>query len=225
MKRPREIKILLYEQVARIGKAVSSPKRLELIEVLSQGEKSVDQLAREVEISIKLTSAHLKELKAARLVEARRDGKNIYYSLTDTHVADMWVMLRTLAEERLLQLQTAMRELVSRPDELAPFNGTELLEQAQRGDIVVLDVRPETEFTTAHIPFARSIPLPELKQRLSELPADKTIVAYCRGPFCMMAKEAVDFLSKEGLKALHLEDGVAEWRASGLPLASEQIKQ
>lgn len=224
MKRPREIKILLYEQVARIGKAVSSPKRLELIEVLSQGEKSVDQLAREVEISIKLASAHLKELKSARLVEARRDGKNIYYSLIDTHVADMWVMLRSLAEERLLELQTAMRELVSRPAELAPFSGSELLEQAQRGDVVVLDVRPETEFATAHLPFARSIPMTELKQRLSELPADKTIVAYCRGPFCMMAKEAVDLLSNEGLKALHLEDGVAEWRANGLPLASALVK-
>ena len=225
MNRPREVKILLYEQVARIGKAVSSPKRLELIEVLSQGEKSVDQLAREVEVSVKLTSAHLKELKSARLVEARRDGKNIYYSLIDTHVADMWVMLRTLAEERLFELQTAMRDLVSRPEELAPFNGSELLEQAQRGDVVVLDVRPESEFATAHLPFARSIPMTELKQRLSELPADKTIVAYCRGPFCMMAKEAVDLLSKQGLKALHLEHGVAEWRANGLPLVSETIKQ
>ena len=214
----REIKNLLYEQVARIGKAASSPKRLELIEILCQGEKSVDQLATDAEISIKLASAHLKELKSARLVEARRDGKNMYYRLVDSHVADMWVMLRTLAEERLLELQSAMRELVSRPESLSPLSGDELLAQAQRGEVVVLDVRPETEFATAHLPYARSIPLAELKQRLSELPTDKPIVAYCRGPFCLMAKEAVDLLSQEGWQALRLEAGIAEWRLQGLPL-------
>jgi rhodanese-related sulfurtransferase len=214
----RAIKNLLYEQVARIGKAASSPKRLELIEVLCQGEKSVDQLATEVAISIKLASAHLKELKSARLVETRREGKNIYYRLIDAHVADMWVMLRTLAEERLLELQSAMREMVSRPDELSPLSGVELLAQAQRGEVVVLDVRPEPEYATAHLPFARSIPLSELKQRLNELPTDKPIVAYCRGPFCLMAKEAVDLLAQQGLRALRLEDGIAEWRSQGLPL-------
>lgn len=218
----REIKNLLYEQVARIGKAVSSPKRLEFIEILCQGEKSVDQLATDAGISIKLASAHLKELKSARLVEARRDGKNMYYRLVDSHVADMWVMLRTLAEERLLELQSAMRELVSRPEDLSPLNGDELLAQAQRGEVVVLDVRPEIEFATAHLPYARSIPLAELKQRLSELPTDKPIVAYCRGPFCLMAKEAVDLLSQEGLKALRLEAGIAEWRLQGLPLDAIQ---
>lgn len=214
----RTIKNYLYEQVARIGKAVSSPKRLELIEVLCQGEKNVDQLATAASISIKLASAHLKELKSARLVEARREGRNIYYRLVDTDVGDMWVMLRTLAEERLLELQSAMSELVSRPDELSPLNGAELLSQAQRGEVVVLDVRPEPEYATAHLPYARSIPLTELKQRLNELPTDKPIVAYCRGPFCLMAKEAVDLLSQQGLKALRLEDGIAEWRSQGLPL-------
>lgn len=214
----RTIKNYLYEQVARIGKAVSSPKRLELIEVLCQGEKNVDQLATAASISIKLASAHLKELKSARLVEARREGRNIYYRLVDTDVGDMWVMLRTLAEERLLELQSAMSELVSRPDELFPLNGAELLSQAQRGEVVVLDVRPEPEYATAHLPYARSIPLTELKQRLNELPTDKPIVAYCRGPFCLMAKEAVDLLSQQGLKALRLEDGIAEWRSQGLPL-------
>lgn len=214
----REIKNLLYEQVARIGKAVSSPKRLEFIEILCQGEKSVDQLATEAGVSIKLASAHLKELKSARLVEARREGKNMYYRLVDSHVADMWVMLRTHAEERLLELQSAMRELVSRPESLSPLSGDELLAQAQRGDVVVLDVRPATEYATAHLPYARSIPLAELKQRLSELPIDKPIVAYCRGPFCLMAKEAVDLLSQEGRQALRLEAGIAEWRLQGLPL-------
>jgi rhodanese-related sulfurtransferase len=218
----REIKTLLYEQVARIGKAVSSAKRLELIEVLCQGEKSVDQLATEAGISLKLASAHLKELKSARLVEARRDGKNMYYRLVDSHVADLWVMLRTLAEERLLELQSAMRDLVTHPQELSPLNSDELFAQAQRGEVVVLDVRPATEFAAAHLPYARSIPLLELKQRLSELPTDKPIVAYCRGPFCLMAKEAVELLTQEGIKAVRFEDGIAEWRSKGLPLDMTQ---
>ena len=220
MSKSREIKNLLYEQVARIGKAVSSSKRLELIEVLCQGEKSVDQLATEAGISIKLASAHLKELKSARLVEARRDGKNMVYRLVDSHVADMWVMLRTLAEERLLELQSAMRELVVRSGELSPLNSDELLAQAQRGEVVVLDVRPGTEFAAAHLPYARSIPLAELKQRLSELPTDKPIVAYCRGPFCLMAREAVALLAQEGIKAMRFDDGIAEWRSKGLPLTA-----
>ncbi|MEK7758675.1 MAG: metalloregulator ArsR/SmtB family transcription factor [Pseudomonadota bacterium] len=217
----RKLKNLLYEQVARIGKAASSPKRLELIEVLSQGEKSVEQLAAATDISVKLASAHLKELKSARLAEARREGKNMYYRLVDVRVAEMWVMLRQLAEERLLELQAAMKEMVSHPQELAPMGGKELLAQARRGDIIVIDVRPETEYHTAHLPHARSIPLAELKTRLGEIPKGKPVVAYCRGPFCMMAVEAVGLLAKNGIKAVRLEDGVAEWRARGLPLAND----
>lgn len=218
----RKLKNLLYEQVARIGKAASSPKRLELIEVLSQGEKSVEQLASATDISVKLASAHLKELKSARLVEARRDGKNMVYRLVDTQVAEMWVMLRRLAEQRLLELQAAMKEMVKHSDELAPVGGKELLMQAKRGDVIVIDVRPEAEFHTAHLPHARSIPLAELKARLGEIPKGKPVVAYCRGPFCMMAIEAVGLLAKRGIKAARLEDGVAEWRARGLPLANNR---
>lgn len=219
MMNSREIKDLLYEQVARISKAASSPKRLELIEVLCQGEKRVEQLASDTELSVKLTSAHLKELKAARLVENRRDGKNIYYRLADPRVADLWVMLRELAEERLLELQAAMRELITQSDELSPISGAELLAQAHQGELVVIDVRPEAEYAVAHLPFARSIPLSELKQRLNEIPANKTVVAYCRGPFCLMAKDAVELLRQQGINASRLETGVAEWRLSGLPLA------
>jgi rhodanese-related sulfurtransferase/DNA-binding transcriptional ArsR family regulator len=215
----RQVKTLLYEQVARIGKAVSSPKRLELIEVLGQGEKSVEQLAAATEISVKLASAHLKELKAARMVESRRDGKNIFYRLLDDQVSGLWVTLRSVAEERLLELQAAMKDLVSHSSELAPVGGKELLAQAKRGDVIVLDVRPESEYQTAHLPHARSIPLAELKARIGELPKGKPVVAYCRGPFCLMAKEAVDLLAKKGIRAVRLEDGVAEWRARGLPLA------
>jgi len=217
----RKLKNLLYEQVARIGKAASSPKRLELIEVLSQGEKSVEQLATATDISVKLASAHLKELKSAHLAEARREGKNMYYRLMDTRVAEMWVMLRTLADERLLELRAAMKEMVTHPDELAPMGGKELLAQAIRGDVIVIDVRPESEYQTAHLPHARSIPLAELKTRLGEIPKGKPVVAYCRGPFCLMAIEAVGLLTKEGIQASRLEDGVAEWRVRGLPLANE----
>ena len=217
----RDIKDLLYDQVARIGKAVSSPKRLELIEILCQGEKTVDQLAADAEISVKLTSAHLKELRIARLVEARRDGKNMHYRLADPSVANLWVELRSLAEERLLDLQAAMRDLATRPDELAPISAKDLLAQAKRGEVIVIDVRPQSEYRTAHLPYARSIPVTELQQRMHEIPRDKSVVAYCRGPFCLMAKEAVEFMRGAGIRALRIEFGVAEWRALGLPVETE----
>lgn len=219
--KPRALKNLLYDQVARLGKAVSSAKRLELIEVLVQGEKTVEQLATAAEISVKLASAHLKALKSARLVEARREGKNIYYRLADAQVGDLWVSLRALAEGRLLELQVAMKELAAHPDELAPVDRKKLLAQARRGEVVVLDVRPESEYQTAHLPHARSIPLAELRARLGELPKGKPVVAYCRGPFCLMAGEAVAVLRKKGFAATRFEDGVAEWRARGLPLARD----
>lgn len=221
MSQSRQTKNLLYDQVARLGKAVTSAKRLELIEILCQGEKSVEQLAASAEISMKLASAHLKELKLARLVEVRREGKNRFYRLADERVANLWVVLRGLAEARLFELQSAMRELVARPEELAPMSGALLLEQARQGKVVVIDVRPADEYQTAHLPHARSIPLSELKQRLKELPAGRPVVAYCRGPFCLMAKEAVALLNKKGYKATRFELGVAEWRASGLPLAGK----
>lgn len=217
----RKLKDLLYEQVGRIGKAVSSAKRLELIEVLSQGEKSVEALAAAADISVKLASAHLKAMRTARLVEPRRDGKRIYYRLADPQVAELWVALRSVAEEQLVELQVAMRELVSRPAELHPVGGRELLAQAKRGEVLVIDVRPEAEFRAAHLPYARSVPLGELKSRLGEIPLGKPVVAYCRGPFCLMAKDAVALMQKNGIKAARLEDGVVEWRTRGLPLQSE----
>lgn len=217
----RAVKDLLYEQVARLGKAVSSPKRLELIEVLSQGEKTVEQLALATDISVKLASAHLKALKSARLVEARRAGKNIFYGVADSAVSDLWVSLRALAEDRLLELRAAIKDLISHPAELAPVDGKALLAQARRGEIVVIDVRPAAEYRAAHLPHARSLPLSEIKSRLDELPRRKPVVAYCRGPFCLMAKEAVALLNKKGINASRVELGVAEWRAAGLPLVHE----
>ncbi len=213
----REVKNLLYEQVARIGKAAASPKRLELIELLCQCEKAVETLARDAGLSVKLTSAHLKELKAARLVDSRKDGKYVYYRLADPAVAAFWVDLRALAEERLLDLQGVLRTFVNEPEKLAPADSKTLLVKAKKGDLIVIDVRPQEEYQAGHLPYARSLPLPELKKRLSELPRNKEIIAYCRGPFCMMAKDAVALLRRRGYRAARLEAGVSEWRAAGLP--------
>ncbi|MDO8208547.1 MAG: metalloregulator ArsR/SmtB family transcription factor [Gallionella sp.] len=211
MKNARNIKDQLYEQVARIGKVFSSPKRLELIELLCQGEKTVETLSRETSISVKLTSAHLRELRMAHLVETERQGKNIYYRLADKSVADLWVQIHTLAENRLIELQLALQKIATQPNDFVPSNRESLMKAARKGEVVVLDVRPTEEFLAAHLPFARSIPLEELRQRLSELPKDRSIVAYCRGPYCLMAKDAVELLRQEGYTAIHLRDGVAEW--------------
>lgn len=214
----RSIKDHLYQQVARIGKAVASPKRLELIELMCQGEKTVEVLAGQAEISVKLASAHLKELRLARLVETRRDGKYVLYRLAGTGVADLWVNLRAEAEERLVELQMALASIVDHRDDLEGFDRATLLKRARAGEVVVLDVRPVEEFDAAHLPHARSLPVDELKKRLAQLPKDVPVVAYCRGPFCLMAKDAVGLLRKKGYRAFQLTDGVAEWRARGLPI-------
>jgi rhodanese-related sulfurtransferase len=214
----RDIKNALYELVARLTKAMASPKRLELLELLCQARKSVETLAREADITVNLASAHLKELRASRLVETERKGKNVIYRLASPDIARLWVTLRALAEDRLFELQQAMQELGA-PD--SPWHGENreaLLRKARRGDVVVLDVRPSAEYDEHHLPFARSLPLAELKARLAELPKDKPVVAYCRGPFCLMSDEAVKLLSKRGFQASKLTDGVAEWLAAGLPL-------
>lgn len=214
----RTLKDLLYEQVARVGKALASPKRLEMLEMLAQGEKSVDALAEAVAVDIKLASAHLKALKEARLVVSRRDGKRMFYRLSGQDVAQLGVTLRQVAEEHLVELRLALQQLVADPAQLTQVGRQALMAQARRGDVVVLDVRPPQEFATAHLPYARSMPLGELAQRLSELPRDVEIVAYCRGPFCLMSDEAVALLQARGFRARKTSDGVSEWQAAGLPV-------
>jgi rhodanese-related sulfurtransferase/DNA-binding transcriptional ArsR family regulator len=208
----------LYELVARLGKALSSPKRLELIELLCQGEKAVEVLAADAGISVKLASAHLKALRQACLVAARKDGKYVLYRLADTSVADLWVRLRTEAEARLVELQVALASIVDDPEGLAGFDRQTMLRRAEAGELSVLDVRSAAEFASGHLPRAISLPLTQLKKRLTELPSGVPIVAYCRGPFCLMAKDAVTLLRQHGYDAVHLTDGVAEWRARGLPV-------
>lgn len=216
--KPTITKSYLYEHVARIGKAISSPKRLELIELLGQGEKTVETLAEQARIDMRLASAHLRALREARLVETRREGKFIHYRLSGTDVAQLWVNVREVAEEHLVELRVALDQMAASPDALSSESRETLLAKARSGDIVVIDVRPEAEYTAGHLPFARSLPLAELEKRLADLPAGKEIVAYCRGPFCLMSSEAVALLKKRGFRATKLADGVAEWRAGGLPV-------
>jgi DNA-binding transcriptional ArsR family regulator/rhodanese-related sulfurtransferase len=214
----RTLKDLLYEQVARVGKALASPKRLEILELLAQGEKAVEVVAAEAGIAVKLASAHLKALKAAHLVAHRRDGKRMVYRLSGTDVAQLGVSLRQVAEEHLLELRVALQQMVVEPDRLAGIGRKALLAQARRGEVIMLDVRPRAEYDAAHLPYARSLPLHELTQRLAELPHHIEIVAYCRGPFCLMSDEAVRLLQARGYRAHKIADGVSEWQAAGLPV-------
>lgn len=218
----RELKDLLYEQVARIGKSLSSPKRLELLELLAQGEKSVEMLAMQLGIDMRLASAHLKTLREARLIVSRREGKYIYYRLSGADVAQLWVTLRETAEEHLVELRAALAQMTSQPEVLVSEGRGSLLAKAQQGEIVVIDVRPVSEFEAGHLPYARSMPLEELEQRLAELPRDKAIVAYCRGPFCLLSDDAVKLLEAQGFKVQRMLDGVSEWQSAGLPLEAGQ---
>jgi DNA-binding transcriptional ArsR family regulator/rhodanese-related sulfurtransferase len=217
---PRTLKDLLYEQVARIGKALASPKRLELLEMLAQGEKTVEALTSELAIDVKLTSAHLKALRDANLVQARRAGKYVFYSLSGDDVAQLGLALRTAAEAHLVDMRLALNHLMANPDRLTKTSRADLLVQARSGLVVVIDVRPQAEFDAAHLPFARSIPLAELERRIHELPLDADIVAYCRGPFCLMSDKAVALLLARGFRAHKTQDGVTEWQAAGFAIES-----
>lgn len=219
----RALKDLLYEQVARIGKAASSPKRLELLALLAQGEKTVELLAAEASINVKLASAHLKALREARLVTFKKDGKFAVYRLGGDDVADLWVAMRELAETHLTELRVAVDQMVAAPGELVSMDRAALMSQAEVGDLVVIDVRPRREYDRAHLPFARSMPLAEIGQRLSELPRDKDIVAYCRGPFCFFSDDACQLLNSRGYRVRKLLDGVSEWRAAGMPLVEQHL--
>lgn len=216
--KPTTTKSHLYEHVARIGQAISSPKRLELIELLAQGEKTVELLAGQARIDMRLASAHLRALREARLVETRREGKFIHYRLSGPDVAQLWLNVREVAEEHLVELRVALDRMAAAPNALSSESRDSLLAKARSGDIVVIDVRPGTEFAAGHLPYARSMPLAELEKRLADLPVDKEIVAYCRGPFCLMSDEAVQLLRQRGYTAHKITDGVIEWSANGLPI-------
>jgi rhodanese-related sulfurtransferase len=211
----------MYEQFARIGKAVSAPKRLELLDLLCQGPRTVEVLAKHAALSVANASRHLQVLRAARLVDAEKKGLFVEYRLADDGVWRFFLELRGLAEARLAEVAHAARDYLDEGRELEPVAAEELLQRVKAGEVTVLDVRPTEEYRAGHIPGAISIPLPQLKARLKELPKDRDVVAYCRGPYCVMAIEAVDVLRKKGFKAQRIGHGVTDWRARGWRIDGE----
>ncbi|MFQ5538666.1 MAG: ArsR/SmtB family transcription factor [Gemmatimonadota bacterium] len=214
----RALKDGLYEQFARIGKGVSNPHRLEILDLLCQGEKSVETLARETGLTVKNTSAHLRVLRGARLVDSRKEAQFVYYRLAGEEVCSFFLALRGLAESRLAEVREVSREYFEGPSRMTPVDRRLLLSRVERGEVTVLDVRPEGEYRAGHIPGARSVPLKELRETMRSIPKDQEVVAYCRGPYCVLALEAVALLRAEGFHAVRLEDGVADWKAAGLPV-------
>jgi|SRR5579864_6105189 len=218
MRNTARFKDEIFDQFARIGKAVASARRLELLDLLCQGEKTVEELAAHSRIDVKSASAHLKVLRSSRLVESRRNGKYVVYRLADQGVVGFWLAMRRLAEDRLAEIGRAVESFFTERDTMSPVDRRTLLARAKRGDVVVLDVRPLDEYDGGHIPHARSLPLAELKRKCSTLPRDKEVIAYCRGPYCVMSLEAVELLRRRGFRATRMDDGVVEWKAAGMPV-------
>jgi rhodanese-related sulfurtransferase len=216
----RAAKTALYDEFARMGQSLASGRRIELLDVLANGERSVELLARQVGLSVANTSQHLQLLRRAGLVTSRRDGTSVHYRLAAPEVFELYRALRTVAATRLAEVERlAAAYLGAARDEPEPLTRPELAGRLADGDgVVLLDVRPSAEHRAAHIPGALSIPIAELPGRLGELPTDREIVAYCRGPFCAYAHEAVAVLREQGFRARRLEDGLPEWRAAGLPV-------
>jgi rhodanese-related sulfurtransferase len=217
----RSFKDAIYEQLARLGKAVSAPKRLELLDLLCQGPKTVEVLADHAALSVANTSQHLQVLRAARLVEAEKQGLHVEYRLAGEDVCEFFLALRNLAEGRLAEIEVVTREYLARRSAMETVAGGELLRRVKSGEVTVLDVRPSEEYRAGHIPGAVSIPLGELKARFKELPKNREVVAYCRGPYCVFAVEAVELLRKKGFKAHRLREGVLDWRSRGWRVDAE----
>jgi rhodanese-related sulfurtransferase len=214
----RELKDPLYAEFARIGHAVSTPKRIELLDLLAQGEKTVEQLAEQSSTALKNTSAHLRVLRQARLVETRRDGTYIYYRLTGEDVFRFVRDLQALARVRLAEVERMANLYVDARDELEPVSLDELRRRVRAGAVTVIDVRPEEEYLAGHIPGAISIPVAQLKRRLAEIPKRREVIAYCRGPYCVYSVEAVGILRDHGYRARRADEGLPEWRVAGLPV-------
>ena len=215
----RRFKDTIYEQFARIGKAVAAPKRLELLDLLCQGPRTVEALAEQAALSVANASQHLRILRTARLVDAEKKGLYVEYRLADEAVAQFYVALRGLAEARLGEVQQVTSEYLAARGAMEPVESEELLRRVRRGEVTVLDVRPVEEYRAGHIPGAISLPMGSLKARLKELPRDREVVAYCRGPYCVMAVEAVTILRARGFSAHRMEQGVPDWRARGWRVA------
>jgi rhodanese-related sulfurtransferase/DNA-binding transcriptional ArsR family regulator len=216
----RELKDALYSQFARVGHAVASPKRIEVLDLLSQGEKTVEQLAEQSAMPVKNTSAHLRVLRQARLVETRRQGTYVFYRLADDDVFRFLRELQALGRSRLAEVEQVASLYLDGRDELEPVTLGELRRRLRDGDVTVVDVRPEEEYRAGHIPGALSIPVAEMRRRLAEIPKRREVVAYCRGQYCVYSVEAVALLRKHGYRARRAREGLPDWRASGLPVVA-----
>ena len=216
----RQFKDQLYEQFARIGKALSNSHRLEILELLAQGERTVEDLATEASLPIANASQHLQVLRAAQLVDVRRNGLYAYYRLSDERVFRVWQALRDLGELQLAEVNRLVQSFLQDRGPLQSISAAQLVERMEAGDVLILDVRPELEYQAGHIPEARSIPIAELGTRLEELTRDQEIIAYCRGPYCVFADEAVILLQKHGYRVRRLVEGLPDWQALNLPVES-----
>lgn len=214
----REAKDAIYGQFSRLAKALSNPRRIELLELLAQAERSVEELAAASGMHFANASAQLQVLSRARLIEARREGTRVYYRLSDPGVMRFLSDLRELARDRLAEVEQVARDYFEARDALEPVGAEELLDRMARREALVVDVRPAEEFAAGHIPGAVSIPLADLAARLPELPRDSEVIAYCRGPYCVLAPQAVELLHREGFRARRLQEGLPEWRQAGLPV-------
>jgi rhodanese-related sulfurtransferase/predicted transcriptional regulator len=224
LKTKRTFKGQLYEQFARLGKALAHGRRLELLDLLAQGEHTVEDLAREMAMSVASASQHLQVLRAARLVEVRREGLYAHYRLADERVFRLWQALRDLGEERLAEIDRVVQTFLRDRQTLEAISAQELRQRLREGNAVVLDVRPEAEYRAGHIPGARSLPIAELQARLRELPKSREIIAYCRGPYCVFADEAAALLKASGYRVRRFEEGFPDWRALGLPVEEGEEK-
>jgi len=214
----RSPKLALFTQFAVVAKSAAHPHRLELLEQLAQGERSVEVLADRTGLSVANTSQHLQLMRRAGLVTNRRDGKFVHYRLADDSVLDLLTALRKIAERNIAEVERLVRSYFDRRDNLEPVSREELLERSRLGSVTILDVRPQDEFALGHLPGALNIPLRDLEARLGEMDPRQEIVAYCRGPYCVLSYEAVAALRSRGFKIRRLEDGLPEWRAAGFPV-------
>ncbi len=221
----RRFKDTIYEHFARIGKGLAAPKRLELLDLLCQGPRTVEVLAKQAGLSIANASQHLRVLRAARLVETTKKGLYVEYRLADDQVCELFLSLRQLAESRIAEVQQVTNQYLASRESMEPVEADELLRRAQSGEVTVLDVRPEEEFRAGHLAGALSIPVGQLEKRLKELPRGREVVAYCRGPYCVMALEAVETLRAAGFVAHRLEHGVADFRARGVALEQDTERE
>jgi ArsR family transcriptional regulator len=217
----RNPKLALFAHFAIVAKALAHAHRLELLEQLAQGERSVEVLADRTRLSIANASQHLQQMRRAGLLTNRREGKFVYYRLMDDSVLDLLTALRRIAERNVAEVERVIRSYFHNRDSLEPVSRQELLQRSRTGEVTILDVRPEDEFALGHLPGAVNIPLRELEMRLAEFDSALEIVAYCRGPYCVLSYEAVAVLRTRGFKARRLEDGLPEWRAAGLPVVTD----